>query len=77
MIVDDETYRKALTIAVNFILSDYPRDVDIVDIPTLVEFSDQRILVWEPFTYGGRSPSMIAEHIDSLCSNISELIESL
>ena len=77
MDVDKDTYRKAMTVAVNFVLSDYPRDVDILDIPTLVEFSDQRILVWEPFTYGGRSPNMIVEHIDQLCTDIVELIETL
>jgi len=77
MNVDEETRRKAMTVAVNFVLSDYPKDVDIMDIPTLVEFADQRILVWEPFTYGGRSPNMIAEHIDQLFIDIVELVETL
>jgi hypothetical protein len=53
-----------MTNAVSFVLSDYPRDVDIMDIPTLVEYVDKRILVWEPFSR--RSGIELADIIDQL-----------
>jgi hypothetical protein len=53
-----------MTNAVSFVLSQYPRDVDIMDIPTLVEYVDKRILVWEPFVR--RSGGELAGIIDQL-----------
>lgn len=50
--------------AVSFVLSEYPQDVDIMDIPTLAEYVDKRILVWEPFAR--RSGSELADIIDQL-----------
>lgn len=61
---EDETKRAFMTNAVSFVLSQYPRDVDIMDIPTLVEYVDQRILVWEPFVR--RSGGELAGIIDQL-----------
>jgi hypothetical protein len=53
-----------MTNAVSFVLSEYPRDVDIMDIPTLVEYVDKRILVWEPFSR--RSGIELVDIIDQL-----------
>ena len=53
-----------MTNAVSFVLSAYPTDVDIMDIPTLVEYVDKRILVWDPFVR--RSGGELAEIIDQL-----------
>lgn len=65
MPLSDTEVRKAfMTNAVSFVLSDYPRDVDIMDIPTLVEYVDKRILVWEPFSR--RSGIELADIIDQL-----------
>ena len=61
---NEEAMRAFMETAVSFVLSDYPRDVDIMDIPTLVEYVDKRILVWEPFS---RKPGKeLADIIDQL-----------
>ena len=60
----EEAQRRFMTNAVSFVLSEYPRDVDIMDIPTLVEYVDKRILVWEPFSR--RSGIELADIIDQL-----------
>lgn len=64
MQVSDEAKKAFMTNAVSFVLSEYPRDVDIMDIPTLVEYVDKRILVWEPFSR--RSGIELADIIDQL-----------
>jgi hypothetical protein len=64
MQVSEEAKRAFMKNAISFILSDYPRDVDIMDIPTLVEYVDKRILVWEPFSR--RSGIELADIIDQL-----------
>jgi len=61
---ENEAKRAFMTNAVSFVLSQYPRDVDIMDIPTLVEYVDKRILVWEPFVR--RSGGELAGIIDQL-----------
>ena len=61
---EDEAKKAFMTNAVSFVLSEYPKDVDIMDIPTLVEYVDKRILVWEPFVR--RSGIELAEVIDQL-----------
>lgn len=62
---DKERAKRAfMECAVSFVLSDYPRDVDIMDIPTLVEYVDKRILVWEPFARRGGIE--LADIIDQL-----------
>lgn len=61
---DIEVKKAFMTNAVSFVLSEYPRDVDIMDIPTLVEYVDKRILVWEPFVR--RSGIELADIIDQL-----------
>ena len=62
---DEERAKRAfMECAVSFILSDYPRDVDIMDIPTLVEYVDKRVLVWEPFARRGGIE--LADIIDQL-----------
>ena len=65
MLTPEERAKRAfMETAVSFVLSDYPRDVDIMDIPTLVEYVDKRILVWEPFS---RKPGKeLADIIDQL-----------
>ena len=61
---EDEAKKAFMKNAVSFVLSEYPRDVDIMDIPTLVEYVDKRILVWEPFVR--RSGIELAGIIDQL-----------
>jgi hypothetical protein len=61
---EDEIKKAFMTNAVSFVLSAYPTDVDIMDIPTLVEYVDKRILVWDPFVR--RSGGELAEIIDQL-----------
>lgn len=61
---EDEIKKAFMTNAVSFVLSAYPHDIDIMDIPTLVEYVDQRILVWAPFAR--RSGSELAGIIDQL-----------
>ena len=61
---EDEIKKAFMTNAVSFVLSAYPHNVDIMDIPTLVEYVDQRILVWEPFAR--RSGVELAGIIDQL-----------
>jgi hypothetical protein len=61
---EDEAKKAFMTNAVSFVLSEYPKDVDIMDIATLVEYVDKRILVWEPFVR--RSGIELAEIIDQL-----------
>jgi len=56
--------RAFMEVAVRFILSVFPEDVDIMDIPTLVEYADQRVLIWEPFTR--RPANEVADYIDQL-----------
>ncbi len=73
----NEMERAAMRVAVDFILSDYPKDVDIMDIPTLVEYTDQRILVWEPFVLGGRRGVEVAEIVYQLQEQILSMMESL
>jgi hypothetical protein len=75
--VTNEMERAAMRVAVDFILSDYPKDVDIMDIPTLVEYTDQRILVWEPFVLGGRRGVEVAEIVYQLQEQILSMMESL
>ena len=48
----------------SFVLSAYPQDVDIMDVPTLVGYADQRVLIWEPFTR--RPANEVADYIDQL-----------
>lgn len=62
--------RHFMEVAVKFVLSAYPEDVDIMDIPTLVEYADQRILIWEPFTR--RPANEVADCIDQLHSMMLE-----
>ena len=64
MQASEEAKRAFMTNAVSFVLSEYPRDVDIMDIPTLVEYVDKRVLVWEPFSR--RSGIELADIIDQL-----------
>jgi hypothetical protein len=61
---EEETKKEFMRNAVSFVLSEYPRDVDIMDIPTLVEYVDKRILVWEPFVR--RSGIELSDIIDQL-----------
>ena len=61
---EEETKKAFMKNAVSFVLSEYPRDVDIMDIPTLVEYVDKRILVWEPFVR--RSGIELSDIIDQL-----------
>jgi hypothetical protein len=77
MNVTPEIERAAMKIAVDFILSNYPSDVDIMDIPTLVEYTDQRVLVWEPFVLGGRRGIEVAETIYQLQGQILSMVESI
>jgi hypothetical protein len=60
----EEAERAFMTNAVSFVLSEYPKDVDIMDIPTLVQYVDKRILVWEPFSR--RSGIELSDIIDQL-----------
>jgi hypothetical protein len=60
----EEAAKAFMTNAVAFILSEYPKDVDIMDIPTLVQYVDKRILVWEPFSR--RSGIELSDIIDQL-----------
>lgn len=60
----EQAERAFMTNAVSFVLSGYPKDVDIMDIPTLVEYVDKRITVWEPFSR--RSGMELADIIDQL-----------
>lgn len=75
MSLHEEEIKKAfMRNAVSFVLSEYPQDVDIMDIPTLVEYVDKRILVWEPFVR--RSGIELADIIDQLFElNYSTYIE--
>jgi hypothetical protein len=56
--------RAFMEVAVSFVLSAYPQDVDIMDVPTLVGYADQRVLIWEPFTR--RPANEVADYIDQL-----------
>ena len=72
---EDEIKKAFMTNAVSFVLSAYPTDVDIMDIPTLVEYVDKRILVWEPFVR--RSGIELADIIDQLFEmNYSTYLQS-
>jgi hypothetical protein len=65
MSLSEEEIKKAfMRNAVSFVLSEFPKEVDIMDIPTLVEYVDKRILVWEPFAR--RSGIELADIIDQL-----------
>jgi hypothetical protein len=66
-----ELERRVMEKACQFVLSDYPKDVDIMDIPTLVEFADQRVLIWEPFER--RPANVVSEYIWQLYEMYLEL----
>lgn len=69
----EELERRVMQKACQFVLSAYPEDVDIMDIPTLVEFADQRVIIWEPFER--RPSSVVAEYIWQLYDMFLEVFQ--